>query len=190
MLFNSIDYLIFFPVVVILYFNIPEKWRWAFLLFASYFFYACWKLEYVVLLMGTTLIDYFIGLKIEKTSGKKQRKRLLLISIVVNLGVLAGFKYLNFFGNSINSAFQFFGYDAGFTVWNILLPVGISFYVFQSLSYTIDVYRGNSPAEKHLGKFCTLCFHSSHSWWPDQLNAPQVLFRKFTNLYLSVKTGL
>lgn len=123
------------------------------LLFASYFFYACWKLEYVVLLMGTTLIDYLIGLKIEQATGKKQRKRLLLISIIVNLGVLAGFKYLNFFGTSINNAFQFFGYDAGFTVWNILLPVGISFYVFQSLSYTIDVYRGNSPAEKHLGKF-------------------------------------
>lgn len=123
------------------------------MLFASYFFYACWKFEYVLLLMGTTLIDYFIGLQIEKAPDKKSKKSLLLVSLVVNLGVLAGFKYLNFFSENINGLMKLFGSEPSFPVLNILLPVGISFYVFQSLSYTIDVYRGNSPAEKHPGKF-------------------------------------
>lgn len=153
MLFNSFDYLIFFPIVVILYFSISEKWRWVFLLFASYFFYACWKFEYVFLLMGTTLIDYFIGLNIEKATTKKARKNLLLVSVIVNLGVLAGFKYLNFFSENVNGLLKLFGSEPSFPVMNILLPVGISFYVFQSLSYTIDIYRGNSAAERHAGKF-------------------------------------
>lgn len=153
MLFNSFDYLVFFPVVVILYFAIQERWRWLLLLFASYFFYACWKFEYVFLLTGTTLIDYFIGLQIEKAPGRKSKKSLLLVSVIVNLGVLAGFKYLNFFSENVNGLLKLFGSEPSFPVMNILLPVGISFYVFQSLSYTIDVYRGNSPAEKHIGRF-------------------------------------
>lgn len=153
MLFNSFDYLIFFPIVVILYFTIRENWRWLFLLFASYFFYACWKFEYVFLLMGTTLIDYFIGIQIEKAPDRKSKRLLLLVSLIVNLGVLAGFKYLNFFSENANGLLRLFGSDASFPVLNILLPVGISFYIFQSLSYTIDVYRRNSPAEKHIGKF-------------------------------------
>lgn len=153
MLFNSIEYLLFFPIVVVLYFTLPDKWRWVLLLVASYFFYMCWKAEYVLLIMLTTLIDYLIGLKLAQKIPKKKKKVFLLISIIVNLGMLAGFKYLNFFSQSVNDFLNVFHSEASFPVYNILLPVGISFYIFQSLSYTIDVYRGNSPAEKHLGKF-------------------------------------
>lgn len=153
MLFNSIEYLLFFPIVVVLYFTLPDKWRWVLLLVASYFFYMCWKAEYVLLIMLTTLIDYLIGLKLAQKIPKKKKKVFLLISIIVNLGMLAGFKYLNFFSQSVNNFLNVFHSEASFPVYNILLPVGISFYIFQSLSYTIDVYRGNSPAEKHLGKF-------------------------------------
>lgn len=153
MLFNSIEYLVFLPVVVALYFAISEKWRWILLLFASYFFYMCWKAEYVILIMFTTLVDYFIGLRLGSEKNRKKKKAFLIISILVNLGMLAGFKYLNFFTQSVGDLLHIFNDDVSFPVMNILLPVGISFYIFQSLSYTIDVYRGNAPAEKHLGKF-------------------------------------
>lgn len=153
MLFNSTDYLLFFPVVVMLYYAFPDKWKWALLLAASYFFYACWKLEYVALIMITTLADYFIGLRIAKADQKRKKKNWLVLSILLNLGMLAGFKYLNFFSQSINDVLGLFSGESSFTVLNILLPVGISFYIFQSLSYTIDVYRGTAPAERHLGIF-------------------------------------
>lgn len=153
MLFNSIEYLFFFPAVVILYFSIPDKWRWVPLLIASYFFYMCWKMEYVVLIMFTTLVDYFLGLKLAQQIRKKRKKIYLTLSIIVNLGMLAGFKYLNFFSESLNDILGLFNTGISTPVFNILLPVGISFYIFQSLSYTIDIYRGIATAEKHLGKF-------------------------------------
>jgi D-alanyl-lipoteichoic acid acyltransferase DltB (MBOAT superfamily) len=153
MLFNSIDYLIFFPVVVALYFAIPVKWRWLLLLIASYFFYMCWKAEYVILIMISTLVDYFAALQMGKETSRKKKKPYLVLSILVNLGMLAGFKYLNFFTDSANMLFREFDMDQQWPLFNILLPVGISFYIFQSLSYTIDVYRGSVQPEKHAGKF-------------------------------------
>ena len=153
MLFNSIDYLIFFPVAVALYFAMPVKWRWLLLLIASYYFYMCWKAEYVLLIMLTTLVDYFVALKIGQSSSKKKKKQWLLLSIVVNLGILAGFKYLDFFTESINMLFSEFNILKPLPLFHVLLPVGISFYIFQSLSYTIDVYRGVTKPERHAGKF-------------------------------------
>ncbi len=153
MLFNSVEYLFFFPAVVILYFSIPDKWKWVLLLIASYIFYMFWKMEYVVLIMFTTLVDYLLGLKLAQNIPKQRKKLYLLLSIVVNLGMLTGFKYLNFFSESLNGLLGFFNTGVSTPVFNILLPVGISFYIFQSLSYTIDVYRGIAPAEKHLGRF-------------------------------------
>lgn len=153
MLFNSLEYLIFLPVVVILYFSIPDKWKWVLLLLASYIFYMFWKVEYAALIMFTTLVDYFIGIKLAQKMPKKRKKAYLALSIIVNLGMLAGFKYLNFFSESLNGVLDFFNAGISTPIFNILLPVGISFYIFQSLSYTIDVYRGIAPAEKHLGKF-------------------------------------
>ncbi|MBL7905908.1 MAG: MBOAT family protein [Bacteroidales bacterium] len=153
MLFNSFEYLIFLPSVVVLYFTIPVKWRWLLLLIASYFFYMCWKAEYAILILFTTVVDYFLALKMGRESSGKKKKRWLVISILVNLGMLAGFKYLNFFSESVNALMQITNSGYSFPLYHILLPVGISFYIFQSLSYTIDVYRGIQPPEKHFGKF-------------------------------------
>jgi alginate O-acetyltransferase complex protein AlgI len=153
MLFNSVDYLLFLPIVVALYFIIPARFRWILLLAASYYFYMCWKVEYVFLILFTTLVDYFVAIKIAGAGSGKVKKRWLILSILVNLGMLAGFKYLNFFSESVNLALSEFNILSPIPVFNILLPVGISFYIFQSLSYTIDVYRGTTPVERHAGKF-------------------------------------
>jgi D-alanyl-lipoteichoic acid acyltransferase DltB (MBOAT superfamily) len=159
MLFNSIDYLLFLPVVVALYFAIPAKWRWILLLMASYFFYMCWKAEYVILIMISTLVDYYAGVKMGQMPSKKKKKPYLVLSLMVNLGMLAGFKYLDFFSASANMLFGQLDIDQQLPIYNILLPVGISFYVFQSLSYTIDVYRGSVEPEKHAGRFALyVCF--------------------------------
>lgn len=159
MLFNSVDYLIFFPVVIALYFAIPVKWRWLLLLIASYYFYMCWKAEYVILIMVTTLVDYFVALKMGQVTSRKKKKHYLVLSIIVNLGMLAGFKYLNFFTDSVNLLFREINVFHSLPLFHILLPVGISFYIFQSLSYTIDVYRGVTLPEKHAGKFALyVCF--------------------------------
>ena len=153
MLFNSFEYLLFLPLVVALYFTIPVKWRWLMLLVASYFFYMCWKAEYAILILFTTVVDYFVALKLGSEPSRKKKKRWLVMSILVNLGMLAGFKYLNFFSESMNAILQVTNSGYSFQLYHILLPVGISFYIFQSLSYTIDVYRGIQPPEKHCGKF-------------------------------------
>jgi D-alanyl-lipoteichoic acid acyltransferase DltB (MBOAT superfamily) len=159
MLFNSVDYLIFLPVVVALYFTIPVKWRWLLLLIASYFFYMCWKAEYLVLIMFTTAVDYYAALKMGQAVSRKVKKRFLMLSLITNLGMLVGFKYLNFFSESVNMVFSELNIFHPMPLLHILLPVGISFYIFQSLSYTIDVYRGVAQPEKHAGKFALyVCF--------------------------------
>ncbi|HOW25901.1 MAG TPA: MBOAT family O-acyltransferase [Bacteroidales bacterium] len=153
MLFNSIEYLVFLPLVIVIYFIIPVKWRWLFLLVASYFFYMCNRIEYGILILFTTLVDYFVALKIEQSSSRKRKKGYLAISLIANLGMLAGFKYLNFFGESVNLLLDAFHMQGNLPAFRILLPVGISFFVFKSLSYTIDVYRGIRTPEKHLGYY-------------------------------------
>lgn len=153
MLFNSIEYLIFLPAVVVLYFALPVRWRWVLLLAASYFFYMCWKAEYVVLIMASTLVDYYAGIKMGSLKEKSKRKKYLVLSLIVNLGILGGFKYFNFFSESVNQLFSQFHVYYDTPVFKVLLPVGISFYTFQTLSYTIDVYRGVKKPEKHPGIF-------------------------------------
>jgi D-alanyl-lipoteichoic acid acyltransferase DltB (MBOAT superfamily) len=153
MLFNSLEFLLFLPLVVALYFTLPVKWRWLLLLVASYFFYMSWKAEYAILILFTTLVDYSVAIKIGNELSKRKKKNWLLLSILVNLGMLAGFKYLNFFSESANALLQASNSGYAFPLYQILLPVGISFFIFQSLSYTIDVYRGIRKPEKHFGKF-------------------------------------
>ncbi len=153
MLFNSIQFLIFFPVVTILYFSIPHKYRWILLLVASYYFYMCWKIEYIVLIWISTLIDYFASVAMGKTEDRKKRRKYLLLSLFSNLGLLFVFKYFNFFSSSLNHVFRIGHIDYQIPYLSVLLPVGISFYTFQTLSYTIDVYKGIRKPEKHLGMF-------------------------------------
>ncbi len=151
MLFNSLSYAIFLPIIFILYWLLPHKYRWILLLIASYYFYMSWNAKYVFLIFFTTLISYLASILIEKYQDKK--KLILFISIFICIGILIFFKYLNFFFEIINELLNIFNIHTNKMVLNILLPVGISFYTFQTLSYVIDVYRGNIKAEKHFGYY-------------------------------------
>lgn len=149
MLFNSIHFLIFYPLVLVIYFLLPNvKTRNILLLISSYYFYALYKFEYIFLIFLSTIVDYFTGLYMSRTDDLKKRKLLILTSLFVNLGLLFFFKYFNFFSDNVNFLFSSLGFNALVPRYNILLPVGISFYTFQTLSYTIDVYRGDLKAEK------------------------------------------
>ena len=153
LLFNSVEYFVFFGVVALLHFLLPQRWRWVLLLVASYAFYMSWNPAYIVLIGGSTLVDYCVALRLEKTQAQSRRRALLLCSLVANLGLLFTFKYWNFFQDSIVKAASWLGFAVEPSLLHVLLPVGISFYTFQTLSYTIDVYRGNITAERHLGRF-------------------------------------
>ncbi|NGX84079.1 MBOAT family protein [Aequorivita sp. KMM 9714] len=144
MLFNSIDFALFLPIVFILYwfvFNKKLKYQNILILVASYVFYGWWDWRFLSLLLFSSIVDYSIGLQMDKTSNLKSRKLLLFLSLLVNLGLLGFFKYYNFFIDNFTTAFTFFGGTIQPNSLSIILPVGISFYTFQTLSYTIDIYR-------------------------------------------------
>ena len=141
MLFNSIIFLILFSIVVPTYYYLSIKKRKIFLLVVSYFFYGYWDYRFCSLLLLSTVIDYFTGKYIYLSDDNNLRKRFLYISLLTNLGLLGFFKYFNFFITSFNSTIGVFGYQLDFLHINIILPVGISFYTFQTLTYTIDIYR-------------------------------------------------
>lgn len=138
MLFHSLEFWIFFPVVLVLFYALPFRPAKFFLLAASYIFYMWWNPAFILLIVASTIIDYIAGRKM-LTVRPERRKLLLWVSLVSNLGLLGFFKYYNFFTNSVGAAF---GLQANFLALDIILPVGISFYTFQSMSYTIDIYRG------------------------------------------------
>ncbi|MFQ5607598.1 MAG: MBOAT family O-acyltransferase [Candidatus Zixiibacteriota bacterium] len=153
MLFNSLEFLLFFPIVVAFYFALPQRFRWMFLLGASYYFYMAWKPEYVILIILSTLVDYYAALRMGRATDKRKRKKYLVVSLVANLGLLFSFKYFNFFSDSLRDLLAEANVFYDSPALDILLPVGISFYTFQTLSYTIDVYRGARAPERHLGIF-------------------------------------
>jgi alginate O-acetyltransferase complex protein AlgI len=153
MLFNSVEFLIFFPIVVILYFVVPLRLRIPVLLGASYYFYMSWRPEYIILILFSTLIDYFAGRKIGEVTQSQQRKFYLFLSLASNLGILFFFKYSEFFFNSIQSLTSIIQIDYNPADFGLILPVGISFYTFQTLSYTINVYRGVQKPEHNLLMF-------------------------------------
>lgn len=153
MLFNSFAFLAFFPTVVALYFLTPHRFRWILLLAASYYFYGCWKVAYLSLIVISTAVDYVVGLGLGAANRTRDRRFLLAASLGVNLGLLFAFKYWGFFAASTTAVLGTFNIAAHFPRLDVLLPVGISFYTFQTLSYTIDVYKGKRPPERHLGVF-------------------------------------
>lgn len=147
MLFNSFDFLLFFPIVAILYFAIPRNnLRNCFLLAASYYFYMCWKPEYALLLLTSTVLTYCAAKLI---GGGKSKKTWLTLCIILNLAILFFFKYYQFAAENITSLMSLFGIRISIPEMNVLLPVGISFYIFQALGYSIDVYRGDIKPEKN-----------------------------------------
>ena len=193
MLFNSLGFLIFFPVVTILYFLLPQKLRWLHLLVASCIFYMAFIPVYILILFFTIGIDYMAGIMIEKSAGAK-RKLFLTLSIIANVGVLAFFKYFNFISFNVNEAFHLL--HSGSTpipLLNILLPIGLSFHTFQAMSYTIEVYRGNQKAEKHLGIYALyVMFYPQLVAGP--IERPQNMIHQFYEKhsfnYLNVTGGL
>jgi len=143
MLFNSIAFALFLPLVFILYWRMRNNLRWQniLLLAASYFFYGCWDYRFMALLLFSTALDYFTGIKIDRSSTPLARKTWLLISVVINLGLLGFFKYYNFFVENFVTLLHGFGYRGDTWLLHIILPLGISFYTFHGLSYVFDIYR-------------------------------------------------
>ncbi len=177
MLFNSIDFAIFLPVVFVLYWFLTNnnlKLQNLLLVVASYLFYGWWDWRFLSLILFSTLVDYFVGLKLFKQANQTKRKILLYTSIIVNLGFLGFFKYFNFFLDSFISAFSFFGTEIQANSLNIILPVGISFYTFQTLSYSIDVFKRKLEPTKDF-----IAFSAFVSFFPQLVAGP---IERATNL--------
>lgn len=155
MIFNSLPFLVFILLFMPVYFYLRGWRRLLWCLAGSYFFYGWWDWRFLGLIAFSTLVDYFVGLAMARTQHAQRRRLLLAVSVVVNLGVLAVFKYFNFFADSLRVMLRTFGWEADWATLHIVLPVGISFYTFQSMSYTIDLYRRKIPVEQSLLRFAT-----------------------------------
>lgn len=153
MLFNSFHFLIFFPVVAAAFFLLGHRYRWILLLAASYYFYMVWEPVYIILIVASTTIDYIAARQICKTDNLGRKRLWLILSLIVNLGILFSFKYYNFFAKSLVGIFTAMSLPIELPESDLLLPVGISFYTFQTLSYTIECYKGKFSAENHPGIF-------------------------------------
>lgn len=152
MLFNSIQFAVFFPIAVLVYFTIPYRFRNIWLLVLSYFYYMCWRPEYALLMLASTVITYISGMLIEKSSAAA-KKAVVAVSFILNIGLLAYFKYFSFLAETVSAAAKKFGADIAVPSIDVLLPVGVSFYIFQALSYTMDVYRNEIKPEKNFFKY-------------------------------------
>lgn len=153
MLFNSLHFLLFLPIVFIIYWWVNNKslqLQNGLLLAASYFFYACWDWRFLFLLLFSTALDYFTGIKMAEAKNKGNKKFWFWLSIIVNLGFLGVFKYYNFFAESLAEGLSGLGIQANFWTLKVILPVGISFYTFHGLSYVIDVYKGRIQPERNI----------------------------------------
>ena len=176
MLFNSFDFLFFLPTIFVLYWFVFKKIQNQniLLLIASYVFYGWWDWRFLILILVSTIVDYFIGLSLQKVENSKRRKHLLWISLVFNLGLLGFFKYFNFFIDNWVEAWATLGVEMHKSSLNIILPVGISFYTFQTLSYSIDVYRRKLEPTKNF-----IAFASFVSFFPQLVAGP---IERATNL--------
>jgi len=196
MLFNSIEYIFFLPLVFFIYWFVVNHniiSQNLFVLIVSYIFYGWWDWRFLSLIIFSSLVDYFVGINIGKSDNKKRKKALLLISIVVNLGFLGFFKYYNFFVDSFMQAFSSLGFYVDINTINIILPVGISFYTFQTLSYSIDIYRGNLKPTKDV-----ISFLAYVSFFPQLVAGPierasnllPQFYKKRTFNYIQAADGL
>ncbi|WP_439487815.1 MBOAT family O-acyltransferase [Algoriphagus sp.] len=170
MLFNSLDFAVFLPVVFILYwfvFNKSLKSQNFLIVIASYLFYGWWDWRFLALIAFSTLVDYIVGIQLEKTEKPFRRKSLLVLSLAVNLGLLGFFKYYNFFLDNFITAFTFMGMPIKANTLNIILPVGISFYTFQTMSYSIDIYRKKLNATRDF-----VAFSAFVSFFPQLVAGP------------------
>ncbi len=195
MLFNSLDFAVFFPIVFVLFWILAKniKLRNILLLTSSYIFYGWWDWRFLFLIGISSLVDFYIGQKIDRSDNLKVRKKYLLVSLFINLGFLIYFKYSNFFIETFVDSFRLFGKELEVSTLNIILPVGISFYTFQTLSYTIDIYRRNlKPTKDWLAFFAFVSFFPQLVAGPIERAShllPQ-FFKKYRFNYRLVKSGL
>jgi alginate O-acetyltransferase complex protein AlgI len=166
MLFNSLQFLVFFPVVTAIYFASPHRYRWAVIVSSSCIFYMSFIPSYLLLLAGAVTVNYFLGLCIEKARGRA-RRQLFVLTVGADLALLFVFKYLNFFTANLSALAQFLHWNYSIKTLHLLLPIGISFYTFQILSYIIEVYRGNQKAERRFGVFAAYIM-----FFPQLLSGP------------------
>jgi len=174
MVFNSIPFLIFISVVLPLYWYLKGTARQWLCLIASYFFYGWWDVRFLSIVAFTTILDFSLGILIEDTTTIRARKRMVLISVLANLSFLGFFKYFNFFADSFIKSFHAIGFKADWTTLHIILQIGISFYTFQSMSYTIDVYRNEIKAERNFWRYATFV-----SFFPQLVAGPIVRAKQF-----------
>lgn len=153
MLFHSFQFSLFLPIVFAVYWMIPHKYRWAMILVASCYFYMSWNPRYIILFLGTTVVSYSAGLLLDGEIRRSRRQLILASAVVICLGVLFFYKYFNFFSGSVVRILRVFSLQLNPITLKLLLPVGISFYTFQTLGYVIDVYRGDVKAERHFGYY-------------------------------------
>ena len=154
MLFNSIQFFVFFLIVYSLYLILNHKWQNRMLWLASYIFYGCWDWRFLSLIIISSGVDFYCGAKIDAANESCQRRKFLFVSVAVNLIILGFFKYFNFFVSSLNSLFIAFGLSIDIPILTIVLPVGISFYTFQTMSYTIDIYYKKIKPVDSFSDFC------------------------------------
>lgn len=177
MLFNSLHFLAFFPVVLAMYFVLPHRFRWAWLLGTSCYFYAAFIPAYLLILFVLILVDYVAGIAISGAEGPR-RKAFLVLSLFANIGMLGFFKYYNFFAANLTGIGHGLGLPLSARTLAIVLPIGLSFHTFQSMSYTIEVYRGAQKAERHLGIYALYVL-----FWPQlvagPIERPQNLLHQF-----------
>lgn len=200
MVFNSFQFIVFFPIVTLIYFIIPSKLKWIWLLITSYYFYMSWDPRFAILILISTVITYFSGILIEKANcienvdkRNKNKKFWVGLSFTLNLGILVFFKYFNFILDNINFILEKINISIISPQFDVLLPVGISFYTFQALSYTMDVYRGDVEVEHNLGKYALFV-----SFFPQLVAGPIERSRTLLNQfnkdyefdYIRVKNGL
>lgn len=183
MLFNSFHFLCFFPVVIAIYFIIPKRARYIWLLAASYYFYMSWDPKYLILIAVSTVITWASGILIDE-AGKlsdavkavKVKRVVVAVSFIVNLAILFFFKYFDFLLDTLNGILAKSGVHIIEKPFDVLLPVGISFYTFQALGYTVDVYRGvNRSGTCSNMRFS---FHFSRNWWRDRLSVPRACWSR------------
>ncbi len=163
MLFNSINFMVFFPIVIMVYFFISRKYRYLWLLVSSYYFYMCWNPKYILLIAASTVITWSSGVLIEKyrTEKKSLCKCILAVCFISNIGILVFFKYFDFILMNINSVLGKFGIALLEKPFDVVLPVGISFYIFQALSYTVDIFQGGYFGREEFVEICIVCIFLS-----------------------------
>lgn len=173
--FKSLDFVLLFPVVLAVVFILPARFRWAWLLAVSLFFYSRWRVAYIFLLIAHSLTDYVLGIAIHNAKTKARKRLFLAMSLTAGLGLLAYFKYLGFFLTSAYGVMGLFGHTIPPPHLDIVLPVGISFYTVQTLSYTIDMYRGQVVPERHPGYFMLFVTYFPHMVAGPIMRAPRLL---------------